>query len=824
MPFINLKPEEVCSRKIFVRRGTFCQREFVVFEDGELVHILDKDRLYIGDGDSYGGVKISNKAILNIDTKSDYASFVIDINNQSLRGLVDGDIVLDNASKKAYRVFAQDYSHQGDDNCEGDDSQNCTRLYFEQVNVTEEELKKLKNSYMPLSGGTMLGDISMGNTAFIKNVPLPVDDEDGVPKIYVDNKFSALSARIDLIKSKITTYCLDCILYEGIYPPPPPKPKCPPKIITKPIDKIVAKNSTVEFEVTADACASITYYWYYNNSLISGENKRKLTIKNVDISKSGKYTVEVKTIDGSLKADATLTVSSEIKIITHPIGSTVVEKTSKELSVVAVGDAPIKYQWRKNGTNIVGATNSIYKISSMALTDAGEYDVVVSNGISSATSNKAVLKVDALVKPTIKKQPISLSVDIGNKAEFSVVATGSPPLNYQWDKDGKNIAGATLDKFIINSVTSSDISKYAVTVSNSVGSVKSVYANLNYKATGAMVIYQKLTDTVKLPENIKYALVIDDSTKSFKYVGTRRGFKILDKIGDNEFTVPSDVDSIIVHVIGGGGSNGWYIGGKNPRGNGWVGREWGYYYDLKHARIATGGGGGGGYSVFSLTVKPNSTFNKVNGDSLIVGDGGTPYKIETTKVKDGYRYKDKLTYSFTDGQNSIFKLKDFSKSIISHGGNSSFSKDINYVFPDDDLYRHHGDKPTLGTFMGGAGGNVDQVSISDINSVYHFTGINLANGGIKNEDTKNPKNNLGTNNKGGYGGNSGSAVEIYKSGAFGSFGKSWEPLFKYGIGGKVGGYGFIKDISYGNGADGYKNLTEYPNFSKGQQGAIIIEW
>jgi len=812
MPFINLKPEEACDRKIFVRRGTFCQRLYVVFEDGELVHILDKDRLYIGDGDTHGGIKISNKAVLNFDKTSDYDKKSKDAVNVSISRLIDGDIVVDDVSKRAYRVFS-------DDSIGG-----CDEQSFNQINVDAEQLRILKNSYMPLSGGTMVGEISMGNDVFIKNVPNPTDDEDGVPKIYVDNKFSALSARIDLIKSKITTYCLDCILYEGDYPPPPPKSKCPPRIIAKPTNKIVAKNSTVEFEVIADACAPITYSWYYNGSLINGENKRKLTLINVDSKKSGKYTVEVKTIDGSIKSDALLEILSDVKILTHPMGSTIVEKSTIELMVVAIGTAPLRYQWRKNGSNIVGETNSKYKISSAQLTDVGNYDVIVSNDTSSAISNKAILNVNALISPIITKQPVSLNVNNGDKAEFSVIATGTLPLNYQWEKNGINIDGATSDKYIINSVTSEDIAKYDVKINNIVGNITSNIVNLNYKANGAKVIYQKLTDEINLPTNISYALVIDDTTKSFKYIGTRRGFKILDKIGDNEFTVPSDVDSIIVHVIGGGGSNGWYIGGKNPQGSGWVGREWGNYYDLKNVRIATGGGGGGGYSVFSLTVKPNSTFSKVNGDSLIVGDGGTPYKIETTKVKDGYRYKDKLTYSSTDGESSIFKLNDFSRSIISHGGYSSFSNDINYVFPTDDTLRHFGDKPTLGTFMGGAGGNVDQVSISDINSFYDFTGINLANGGIKNENTTNPKNNSGTNDKGGYGGSGGSAVEIYKSGAFGNFGKAWEPLFKYGIGGKAGGYGFIKDITYGNGANGYENLTEYPNFSKGQQGAIIIEW
>ncbi len=63
-------------------------------------------------------------------------------------------------------------------------------------------------------------------------------------------------------------------------------------------------------------------------------------------------------------------------------------------TVVASGTAPLSYQWRKNGTNIGGATGSSYDIASAAPGDAGTYDVVVTNSCGSVDSNDATLTVN----------------------------------------------------------------------------------------------------------------------------------------------------------------------------------------------------------------------------------------------------------------------------------------------------------------------------------------------------------------------------------------------------------------------------------------------
>ena len=75
--------------------------------------------------------------------------------------------------------------------------------------------------------------------------------------------------------------------------------------------------------------------------------------------------------------------------------------------------------------------------------------------------------------PVITNQPQSTTVFEGNVASFSVTATGTPPLSYQWRKNTVIIIGATSSTYVIPSAAESDEGNYSVVVSNSAGSVTS---------------------------------------------------------------------------------------------------------------------------------------------------------------------------------------------------------------------------------------------------------------------------------------------------------------------------------------------------------------
>ena len=163
-------------------------------------------------------------------------------------------------------------------------------------------------------------------------------------------------------------------------------------------------------------------------------------------------------------------------ITTQPANLTVTEPGQASFSVVATGDAPLSYQWRRNGSNITGATSASYVLSLTTMFDNGaQFSVVVTNAAGTATSATATLTVNpAPVPPSITTQPASLTVTAPAAAAFSVAATGDAPLGFQWRRNGVNIGGATGATYALNSTAVPDNgAQFDVVVSNAAGVVTS---------------------------------------------------------------------------------------------------------------------------------------------------------------------------------------------------------------------------------------------------------------------------------------------------------------------------------------------------------------
>jgi alkaline phosphatase D len=86
------------------------------------------------------------------------------------------------------------------------------------------------------------------------------------------------------------------------------------------------------------------------------------------------------------------------------------------------------------------------------------------------------------VPPTITTQPADRTVNVGERARFKVIATGSPPLHYQWRKNGADIPGATNSSYTTPATVAADNgSLFSVVVSNDGGSVTSDDATLTVR-------------------------------------------------------------------------------------------------------------------------------------------------------------------------------------------------------------------------------------------------------------------------------------------------------------------------------------------------------
>ncbi len=157
--------------------------------------------------------------------------------------------------------------------------------------------------------------------------------------------------------------------------------------------------------------------------------------------------------------------------------------TTASFQVAANCQVSFGYHWQKNGSTLPSATNSTLTIPNAQSSDAASYTVILSYPSFSVTSSVAVLSFVPLPIPVIVSQPKNGIVPLGSPASFSVAATSSLPLSYQWEKNGGVLAGQTATNFTIASTVLTDEANYSVIVSNSSGSVTSRAANLSFASS-----------------------------------------------------------------------------------------------------------------------------------------------------------------------------------------------------------------------------------------------------------------------------------------------------------------------------------------------------
>jgi hypothetical protein len=174
-------------------------------------------------------------------------------------------------------------------------------------------------------------------------------------------------------------------------------------------------------------------------------------------------------------------------ITSQPASKTVSVGQTATFSVTATGTGTLTYQWKKNGTAISGATSSSYTTPATAASDNGAvFTVTVTGSSGNVTSSGATLTVN--VPPSITAQPASKTVLTGQTATFSVTATGTATLTYQWNKGGVAISGATSSTYTTPATASADNgAQFTVTVTNAAGSVTSSAATLTVSAATAIL-------------------------------------------------------------------------------------------------------------------------------------------------------------------------------------------------------------------------------------------------------------------------------------------------------------------------------------------------
>ncbi|HTS19741.1 MAG TPA: glycosyl hydrolase family 28 protein [Verrucomicrobiae bacterium] len=124
------------------------------------------------------------------------------------------------------------------------------------------------------------------------------------------------------------------------------------------------------------------------------------------------------------------------------------------------------------------------------------------NTTAAATTvfNEARVEVIPAGPPLVNFGPLSQGIFSNQTATFNVLATGTPPLFYQWYYNTNSLLnGATNSTLTITNAQPSDAGAYAVVVSNSYGSVTSAVAQLSVTTATAPSITIQPQDTTVIP-------------------------------------------------------------------------------------------------------------------------------------------------------------------------------------------------------------------------------------------------------------------------------------------------------------------------------------
>jgi len=121
-------------------------------------------------------------------------------------------------------------------------------------------------------------------------------------------------------------------------------------------------------------------------------------------------------------------------IMTHPRSQSGLPGASLVVGTVAIGDLPLEYQWRLDGVNVPGATQSTYSLTNLSPANAGSWSVVITNATGSVTSRVAEIRVQTSAFPSVFTDDFSVGAG-DNWSVFWGAANGIPDYTVDFSFD-----------------------------------------------------------------------------------------------------------------------------------------------------------------------------------------------------------------------------------------------------------------------------------------------------------------------------------------------------------------------------------------------------
>jgi pectin methylesterase-like acyl-CoA thioesterase len=234
-------------------------------------------------------------------------------------------------------------------------------------------------------------------------------------------------------------------------------------------NQTVIAGTTALLSPTTTGTPTPIFQWRSNGTNIVGATNASLSLPNVQYSQNGfTYSLIASNLVGAITNSMTLTiiVTPAISGLTNqavPVGANVT------MAGTVSGVPAPALQWRKNGTNLVGATSASYSIPNAQAADSATYSLIASNAAGMVT-NSMTLTVSASNVPPNLTGPTDQTVTQGSNATFNASVSGLPIPTLQWRVNGADIPGATSASLTIsNAQYAQNGFVYSLVASNNAG-------------------------------------------------------------------------------------------------------------------------------------------------------------------------------------------------------------------------------------------------------------------------------------------------------------------------------------------------------------------
>jgi DNA-binding beta-propeller fold protein YncE len=263
-----------------------------------------------------------------------------------------------------------------------------------------------------------------------------------------------------------------------------------PTWITPPTSLTARENATVTLRGSVRGSFPVRMQWFLEGQPIPGANLLSLTLTNVTAAQQGAYLLSISNGQGSILSDpALLVVERTAPVIARFPSNLMVRAGSNAVLVAEVeGALPLSIQWFRGASPLPGANRGRLELTNVQAGMEGDYWLVASNALGSATSTFARV---TLIEPPRLAAPLNSRMGVrGQSLRIPVAVAGTPPIRAAWSRGGVTAESAAPGPdLVLTNLQPAAAGAYQLTLSNAIGSLTETVVVVVHDGVGRAVAW-----------------------------------------------------------------------------------------------------------------------------------------------------------------------------------------------------------------------------------------------------------------------------------------------------------------------------------------------